>query len=95
MGQQNSGANCGQLLAPRRACGKRAGSRRIASCSRCPAYNVIVCCCGLCLQAVTAALRERETALLTLQSIEEDLERRRGAVVALEESGARRSVASG
>ncbi|KAL4859717.1 5'-3' exoribonuclease 2 [Chlorella vulgaris] len=40
--------------------------------------------------AVTAALRERETALLTLQSIEEDLERRRGAVVALEESGARR-----
>ncbi|EFN57618.1 hypothetical protein CHLNCDRAFT_142705 [Chlorella variabilis] len=40
--------------------------------------------------AVTAALREREAALLTVQSIEDDLERRRRAVAALEEAGPRR-----
>lgn len=41
-------------------------------------------------QAVVAALREREAALLTVQSIEEDLEKRCRAAAALEESGARR-----
>lgn len=45
-----------------------------------------------CVQAVTAALREREAALLTVQSIEDDLERRRRAVAALEEAGPRRCV---
>lgn len=40
--------------------------------------------------AVVAALREREAALLTVQSIEEDLERRRRAVVQAEEAAARR-----
>ncbi|KAL4447991.1 hypothetical protein ABPG75_005210 [Micractinium tetrahymenae] len=40
--------------------------------------------------AVVAALKERETALLTAQSIEEDLANRRAAAAALEESGARR-----
>ncbi|PSC68192.1 sorting nexin 2A [Micractinium conductrix] len=40
--------------------------------------------------AVVAALREREAALLTAQSIEEDLDKRRRAAGQLEEAGARR-----
>ena len=42
-----------------------------------------------------AALREREAALLTVQSIEEDLEKRRRAAAALEEAGSRRCSTSG
>jgi hypothetical protein len=42
------------------------------------------------LQAVVAALREREAALLTVQSIEDDLDKRRRAAAALEEAGSRR-----
>jgi hypothetical protein len=45
---------------------------------------------ALSVQAVSGALREREAALLTLQSIEEDLEKRKRAVTVLEDSGARR-----
>ena len=37
-----------------------------------------------------AALQEREAALLTVQSIEDDLHKRRAAVAALEEAGPRR-----
>lgn len=39
---------------------------------------------------MAAALREREAALLTVQSIEDDLDKRRRAAAALDESGARR-----
>lgn len=42
------------------------------------------------MQAVAAALREREAALLTVQSLQDDLGKRRRAAAALEESGARR-----
>lgn len=41
-----------------------------------------------------AALREREAALLTAQSIEEDLGKRQAAAAALDEAGARRCGAS-
>lgn len=41
-------------------------------------------------QAMAAALREREAALLTVQSIEEDLDKRRRAAAALDEAGPRR-----
>lgn len=37
--------------------------------------------------AVAGALREREAALLTAQSMEEDIEKRRKAVAALEDAG--------
>lgn len=42
------------------------------------------------VQAMAAALREREAALLTVQSIEDDLDKRRRAAAALHESCARR-----
>ncbi|PRW57356.1 sorting nexin 2B [Chlorella sorokiniana] len=40
--------------------------------------------------AMAAALREREAALLTVQSIEDDLDKKRRAAAALDEAGARR-----
>ena len=40
---------------------------------------------------MVGALKEREAALLTVQSIDEDLDRRRRAVEQLEETGSRRA----
>lgn len=42
-----------------------------------------------------AALKEREAALLTVQSIEDDLAKRQAAAAALDESGSRRWAAGG
>jgi hypothetical protein len=41
------------------------------------------------LQAALEAMREREDALLTVHDIEDALERKRGAIVALEEAASR------